>query len=128
MPYVPKTTNAGTVTLTGRDVALSDDLLDLLADRIASRVAARLRERLPTPAYRQERPVPAAPAAPALRPDRLYRIAEASKTLGVCRATVYNLARAGRLELVKIGVRASGVTGASLIALIEQNRSAPQQR
>ncbi|WP_229293742.1 helix-turn-helix transcriptional regulator [Burkholderia pseudomallei] len=100
---------------------MSEDLLDLLADRIASRVAARLRERPPTPAHRQERPVPAAPAAPALRPDRLYRIAEASKTLGVCKATVYNLARDGRLELVKIGARASGVTGKSLIALIERN-------
>ncbi|KGD22368.1 helix-turn-helix domain protein [Burkholderia pseudomallei] len=121
MSYGPKSTKAGAVTQTGRDVVLSEDLLDLLADRIASRVAARLRERPPTPAHRQERPVPAAPAAPALRPDRLYRIAEASKTLGVCKATVYNLARDGRLELVKIGARASGVTGKSLIALIERN-------
>nr|WP_269756055.1 helix-turn-helix domain-containing protein [Burkholderia pseudomallei] len=128
VPYVPKTTKAGAVTLTGRDVVLSENLLDLLADRIASRVAAQLRERPPTPAHRQERLAPAAPAAPALRPDRLYRIAETSKMLGVCKATVYNLARDGRLELVKIGARASGVTGESLIALIEQDRSTPQQR
>ncbi|ARM02344.1 hypothetical protein BOC59_05675 [Burkholderia pseudomallei] len=60
--------------------------------------------------------------------DRLYRVADVMQRLGVSRATVYNLARAGRLELVKIGARASGVTGASLIALIEQNRSTPQQR
>lgn len=123
MPYVSKTFKAGVAVAAGRDFVLCDDLLDLLADRIASRVAARLRERPPTPAYRQEQPVPAAPAAPVLRPDRLYRIAEASKTLGVCRATVYNLARDGRLELVKIGARASGVTGKSLIALIEQKRT-----
>lgn len=124
MPYVPKTTKAGAVTLTGRDVVLSENLLDLLADRIASRVAAQLRERAPTPpaTCRQCPPDVIAPSTPTLRPDRLYRIAEASKTLGVCKATVYNLARDGRLELVKIGARASGVTGASLIALIEQKR------
>ncbi|MET1476212.1 MULTISPECIES: helix-turn-helix transcriptional regulator [Burkholderia] len=126
MPYVPKTAKAGAVTLTGRDVVLSEDLLDLLADRIASRVAARLRERAPTPlaTHRHEQPDTVAPAAPTLRPDRLYRIAEASKMLGVCKATVYNLARDGRLEVVKIGARASGVTGKSLIALIERNRGA----
>ncbi|WP_230958296.1 helix-turn-helix transcriptional regulator [Burkholderia cepacia] len=124
MPYVPKTTKAGAVTLTGRDVVLSENLLDLLADRIASRVAARLRERSPTPVHRQERPPPAAPAAAQLQADRLYRVTEASKMLGVCKATVYNLARDGRLELVKIGARASGVTGKSLIALIERNRGA----
>ncbi|WP_346275248.1 helix-turn-helix domain-containing protein [Burkholderia ambifaria] len=120
MPYVPKTTKAGAVTLTGRDLVLCDDLLDLLADRIASRVAARLRERAPTsPATRHQVPLGVvAPSAPTLRPDRLYRVAEASKLLGVCKATVYNLARDGRLELVKIGARASGVTGKSLITLI----------
>ncbi|MBU9221049.1 helix-turn-helix domain-containing protein [Burkholderia multivorans] len=126
MPYVPKTTKAGTVSLTARDVTLSDDLLDLLADRIASRVAARLRERQPT--HRQGRAATGVPAAPELRADRLYRVAEASRMLGVCKATVYNLARDGRLELVKVGARASGVTGKSLITLIEQDRSMPQQR
>lgn len=122
MPYVPKTTKAGAVTLTGRDVVLSENLLDLLADRIASRVAAQLRERPPAPTHRQGRAAPAAPAAPELRADRLYRVADVMQRLGVSKATVYNLARDGRLELVKIGARASGVTGASLIALIEQNR------
>lgn len=123
MPYVSKTSKAGVGALPGRDLALCDDLLDLIADRIANRVATLLRERPPTPARQQERPVPAAPAAPELRADRLYRVAEASKMLGVCKATVYNLARDGRLELVKVGARASGVTGASLIALIEQKRT-----
>ncbi|MBR8165051.1 helix-turn-helix domain-containing protein [Burkholderia vietnamiensis] len=121
MPYVSKTFKAGAAAAGGRDLVLCDDLLDLLADRIASRVAARLRERPPTPAHRQERPVPAAPAAPQLHADRLYRVADVMQRLGVSRATVYNLARAGRLELVKIGARASGVTGKSLIALIERN-------
>ncbi|WP_175978925.1 helix-turn-helix domain-containing protein [Burkholderia sp. BCC1047] len=125
MPYVSKTFKAGVAVAAGRDLVLCDDLLDLLADRIASRVAARLRERPPTPAHRQERPAPAAPAAAAqLHADRLYRVADVMQRLGVSRATVYNLARAGRLELVKIGARASGVTGKSLIALIERNRGA----
>ncbi|WP_244135577.1 helix-turn-helix transcriptional regulator [Burkholderia seminalis] len=121
MPYVSKTFKAGTAVATGRDVVLSENLLDLLADRIASRVAAQLRERVPTlPATRRQCPPDVvASSTPMLRPDRLYRIAEASKMLGVCKATVYNLARDGRLELVKIGARASGVTGKSLIALIE---------
>ncbi|KVC26906.1 helix-turn-helix transcriptional regulator [Burkholderia pseudomultivorans] len=125
MPYVPKTTKAGAVTLTGRDVVLSESLLDLLADRIASRVAAQLRERPPILSRRQGRAAPATAASAAAEPrtDRLYRVAEASKMLGVCKATVYNLARDGRLELVKIGARASGVTGASLIALIQQKRA-----
>ncbi|WP_253191690.1 helix-turn-helix domain-containing protein [Burkholderia cenocepacia] len=120
MPYVPKSTKAGAVTLTGRDVVLSENLLDMLADRIASRVAAQLRERAPTPSVTRRQCLSdvVAPLAPTLRPDRLYRIAEASKMLGVCKATVYNLARDGRLELVKFGRRASGVTGESLIALI----------
>ncbi|WP_254602440.1 helix-turn-helix transcriptional regulator [Burkholderia lata] len=99
---------------------MSEDLLDLLADRIASRVGVRLRERSPT--RRQEWATPAASAAPELRTDRLYRVADVMLRLGVSKAAVYNLARDGRLELVKIGARASGVTGESLLALIGQNR------
>ncbi|WP_258180639.1 helix-turn-helix domain-containing protein [Burkholderia multivorans] len=113
MPYVPKTTKVGAAMLTGRDVVLSEDLLDLLADRIASHVAARLRERQST-----HQPGRTAPGVPELRADRLYRVRDAAHRLGVSRATVYNMARAGRLELVKIGARASGVTGRSLIALV----------
>ncbi|KWO40479.1 hypothetical protein WT97_20955 [Burkholderia sp. MSMB1459WGS] len=97
-------------------MTLSDDLLDLLADRIASRITARLRERQST--HQPGRTAPGVPAVPELRADRLYRVRDAAYRLGVSRATVYNMARAGRLELVKIGARASGVTGRSLIALI----------
>ena len=102
MPYVLKTFKAGVAA--GRDLVLCDDLLDLLANRIASRVAARLRERPPTPAHRQEQRNPAAPVTPQLHTDRLYRVADVIQRLGVSRATVYNLVRAGRLELVKIGL------------------------
>ncbi|WP_196488027.1 helix-turn-helix transcriptional regulator [Burkholderia pseudomultivorans] len=38
--------------------------------------------------------------------------------LGVCRATVYNLVRDDKLTLVKIGKRSSGITAASLEALV----------
>ncbi|MFP3686099.1 hypothetical protein SB847_20540, partial [Bacillus sp. SIMBA_026] len=82
MPYVSKTLKAGAPA--GRDLVLCDDLLDLLADRIASRVAAQLRERPPTPAHRQERPVAVVP--PTLRPDSLYRVAYVMQRLGVSRA------------------------------------------
>lgn len=56
------------------------------------------------------------PAAPV----KLYRVAEVSKMLGVCRATVYNLVRDGKLTLVKIGKRSSGITAASLNALVSR--------
>ncbi|MBR8378004.1 helix-turn-helix domain-containing protein [Burkholderia cenocepacia] len=124
MPYVSKTFKAGVAVAAGHDLALCDELLDLLADRIASRVAARLRERPPVPPVRSQglTTAGASPAvAPTLRPDSLYRVAYVMQRLGVSKATVYNLARAGKLELVKIGMRSSGVTGKSLIALIERN-------
>ncbi|MBP0716156.1 helix-turn-helix domain-containing protein [Burkholderia sola] len=129
MPYVSKTFKAGTAVATGRDLVLCEDLLDLLADRIARRVAAQLRERAPTPPVRTQGVATAgAPpaAAPALRPDSLYRVAYVMQRLGVSKATVYNLARAGKLKLVKIGVRSSGVTGESLIALITRNERAKE--
>ncbi|RQQ30504.1 helix-turn-helix transcriptional regulator [Burkholderia stagnalis] len=53
-------------------------------------------------------------------PVKLYRIAEVAQMLGVCRATVYNLVRDGRLTLVKIGRRASGITAASVEALVSR--------
>jgi len=110
--------------LGGRDLALCDGLLDLLADRIADRVAAQLRERAQAPATRRQGWTdPIVPPAPELRPDSLYRVADVMQRLGVSRATVYNLARNGKLELVKIGVRSSGVTGKSLIALIGGRRT-----
>ncbi|MBY4723903.1 MULTISPECIES: helix-turn-helix transcriptional regulator [Burkholderia] len=53
-------------------------------------------------------------------PVKLYRVAEVSKMLGVCRATVYNLVRDGKLTLVKIGKRSSGITSDSLAALVSR--------
>lgn len=63
-------------------------------------------------------PLQSPPAAPA--PVKLYRVAEVSKMLGVCRATVYNLVRDGKLTLVKIGKRSSGITSDSLAALVSR--------
>lgn len=59
------------------------------------------------------------PPAPT-SPVKLYRVAEVSKMLGVCRATVYNLVRDGKLTLVKIGKRSSGITSDSLAALVSR--------
>ncbi|KGX51324.1 helix-turn-helix transcriptional regulator [Burkholderia pseudomallei] len=124
MPYVSKTFKAGVAVAAGRDLVLCDDLLDMLADRIASRVAARLREKVPAPAVRRQDALDTVvPPVSMLRPDSLYRVAVVMQRLGVSRPTVYNLVRNGKLELVKIGARSSGVTGKSLIALIEQKRA-----
>lgn len=53
-------------------------------------------------------------------PVKLYRVAEVSKMLGVFRATVYNLVSDGKLTLVKIGKRSSGITSDSLAALVSR--------
>ncbi|MDY7802785.1 helix-turn-helix domain-containing protein [Burkholderia stagnalis] len=58
------------------------------------------------------------PAAPA--PARLYRVAEVMKLLSVSRSTVYRLVRDGKLTLVKIGERSSGITSASLDAFLSR--------
>lgn len=63
-------------------------------------------------------PFQSPPAPPP--PVKLYRVAEVSKMLGVCRATVYNLVRDGKLTLVKIGKRSSGITSDSLAALVSR--------
>lgn len=52
----------------------------------------------------------------------LYRINVAEAKLGVSRATIYRLAKEGTLELVKIGKRSSGITAASINAMIEKNK------
>lgn len=44
----------------------------------------------------------------------LYRINDATKQLGISRATLYRMVNAGDLELVKISIRASGITSASI--------------
>lgn len=43
-----------------------------------------------------------------------YRVGTVVKKLDVSRATVYRLAKAGRLKLVKVGTSASGITVESL--------------
>ncbi len=52
----------------------------------------------------------------------LYRINVAEAKLGVSRSTIYRLAKAGVLELVKIGSRSSGITAKSVQAMIERNK------
>lgn len=54
----------------------------------------------------------------------LYRIHTAKEKLGVSRSTIYRLVNEGELELIKIGKRSSGITAASLYALIERNKAA----
>lgn len=53
----------------------------------------------------------------------LYRIPIAETKLGVSRSTIYRLVNEGELELVKISKRSSGITAASLHALIERNKT-----
>ncbi|OZI71377.1 helix-turn-helix transcriptional regulator [Bordetella genomosp. 12] len=58
-------------------------------------------------------------------PDQalLYRIHTAEAKLGVSRSTIYRLVNEGELVLIKIGKRSSGITAASLHALIERNKA-----
>jgi len=58
-------------------------------------------------------------------PDQalLYRIHTAEAKLGVSRSTIYRLVNEGELMLIKIGKRSSGITAASLHALIERNKA-----
>lgn len=53
----------------------------------------------------------------------LYRIHTAEAKLGVSRSTIYRLVNEGELVLIKIGKRSSGITAASLHALIERNKA-----
>jgi len=53
----------------------------------------------------------------------LYRIHIAEAKLGVSRSTIYRLVNEGELVLIKIGKRSSGITAASLHALIERNKA-----
>lgn len=52
----------------------------------------------------------------------LYRIHTAEAKLGVSRSTIYRLVKEGQLVLIKIGKRSSGITAASVHALIERNK------
>lgn len=53
----------------------------------------------------------------------LYRVHTAEAKLGVSRSTIYRLVNDGELVLIKIGKRSSGITAASLHALIERNKA-----
>lgn len=53
----------------------------------------------------------------------LYRIHIAEAKLGVSRSTIYRLVNEGQLVLIKIGKRSSGITAASVHALIERNKT-----
>jgi len=59
--------------------------------------------------------------------DIVCRINVAAQRLGVSRATVYRLIHAGKLELVKISCRASGVTRRSMLALIKRSTTDPER-
>jgi excisionase family DNA binding protein len=50
---------------------------------------------------------------------KIYRINVAATKLGVSRNTIYRLVKSGKLALVKIGERVSGITTASIDALIK---------
>lgn len=58
-------------------------------------------------------------------PNRTYRINRVCELLGVSRATAYRLVRDKKLQLVKVGKRASGLTADSiekhLNASLQQN-------
>jgi predicted DNA-binding transcriptional regulator AlpA len=50
----------------------------------------------------------------------IYRVSMAMEKLSVSRATIYRLAAAGDLKLIKIGKRASGITAESIRSLLDR--------
>jgi excisionase family DNA binding protein len=52
---------------------------------------------------------------------KLYRIHAVMDQLSISRTTVYRLVNQGKLKLVKIGTRSSGITADSLNALVAGN-------
>jgi excisionase family DNA binding protein len=52
---------------------------------------------------------------------KVYRIHAVMQQLGISRTTVYRLVNQGKLKLVKIGERSSGITAESLDALAAGN-------
>lgn len=54
---------------------------------------------------------------------KIYRINVAMAQLGVSRTTIYRLVKAGDLDLVKVSVRASGITAESLTRHVSKNAS-----
>ena len=53
----------------------------------------------------------------------LYKVTSAMKRLDVCRATIYRMAARGELEIVRIGLRATRVTAASIDRAIAAGRA-----
>jgi excisionase family DNA binding protein len=51
--------------------------------------------------------------------NRIYRINAAAALLSVSRTTIYRMVKAGHLDLVKISVRASGITAKSIDARLQ---------
>lgn len=53
----------------------------------------------------------------------VYRPARAAAALGISRGTVYKLIKDGKLDLVRLGERSSGITATSINALLERGRN-----
>jgi excisionase family DNA binding protein len=53
----------------------------------------------------------------------VYRPARAASELGISKGTLYRFVKEGRLDLVKLGERSSGITVASINALLERGRT-----
>ncbi|WP_257803310.1 helix-turn-helix transcriptional regulator [Burkholderia glumae] len=58
---------------------------------------------------------------------RLYKVRDVMAQLQVSKTTVYRLVAAGRLRLVKIGPKSSGITAESIDALLADNSKAPDK-
>ncbi|QKM47759.1 hypothetical protein B7760_01783 [Burkholderia glumae] len=58
---------------------------------------------------------------------RLYKVRDVMVQLQVSKGTVYRLVRAGKLRLVKIGAKSSGITAESIDALLASNTKAPEE-
>ncbi|WP_198116899.1 helix-turn-helix domain-containing protein [Massilia rhizosphaerae] len=59
--------------------------------------------------------------------QKLYKVATVMQRLGVCRATIYRMAKRGDLELVRIG-SATRITGSSIDRLIGTSTLLPAVR
>jgi excisionase family DNA binding protein len=58
---------------------------------------------------------------------RLYKVRDVMAQLQVSKTTVYRLVAAGRLRLVKIGKKSSGITAESIDALLADNSKPPEK-
>lgn len=54
---------------------------------------------------------------------KLYRIPAVMAQLSVSRATIYRMVADGKLKLIKIGARSSGITAESIDALLTGTHS-----